>query len=641
MTEICTRHYGVFVKTSTDPELFYIGASNEGGTGRGDNGSASNPVRVLASSDAVVNQGPFMKASDVIFPNTHHAPYHMLFGFGYQIGGDVVVPTMRVSSFDARISTTGVDFSAEMQPGTNTTTYYVFATVRNDLSDAQAKAIALSGAEGVLRATLETSLTLENAMIQKVFDANQSLTDAKNVHFARVYLYLKESQGNEQLKSKDLILNATPIFANVNRVEFVPFVNRVEVDTGSFSTSVTVTKFTSALFVPKLLDTLTDTEVVAMIAAAKDTAAVQVVESGSVQVGLFGSASVHFTSYLEADGSVVVTSDGPRYEAATVVENADGSQSVLARMRPIIGNITYYLDSVMDVNWSTKTAGGVKTSNYHATDIQFTEKYCVMCHSTTHIELFDRESDSTNVAEGYQDLYFTTNFSGADICFSQHEMMLMDFGRNKLYIIELDDIVSHLLPNNTGGVQFDLSQHTSKPYFEFDFDVGSAPYSTYDWINHRCESKIDNNFAAFLGMVDRMYMIYIFKRDLPTENHSGWSFFQALNTNFTPSTNNWTSYRLSVKGDTIFLQPGNMVSTYTTGWYMIYTFVEDKFVYTDTVNFMVRDIASSYLHGVKNYAMNPSIYSDKYAVWYAMTRDNSVNCYIARKRSSLPATIDY
>ena len=641
VTEICVRHYGVFAKTRYDPELFYIGGSNEGGSGQGDNSSASSPVRVLASTDSVANEGPFMKAATVIFPNTHHAPYHMLFGFGYQIGGDVVVPPMRVKSLETSISSTGVEFSAELVSGTNTTNYYVFATVRNDLSASQAKAIALSGAEGVLSATLAHSLTLANVKIENVFDANQSLTDSKNVNFAKIYLYLKEDQGNEQLLSQDAILNATQIFANVNRVEFVTFMNRVEVDTGSFSTSVTVSKFTSALFEPKLLETLTDAEVIAMITAASGTAAVKDI-TGDVQPGVFGNASLSFTSYLEADGSVVATSDGPRYEAATVVSNADGSQSVLARMRPVFGDITYYLDSDMSVDWNTKTARGVKTSDFYNTDIQFTEKYCVMYHSKTHIELFDRETDSTNMAEGYQDIYFTTNFGGlTDISFSQHEMMLMDFGTNKMYIIELDDIVSHLLPNNTGSVQFDLAQHTSKPYFEFAFDVGSAPYSTSDWINHRCESKIDNNFAAFMGMVDGMYMIYIFKRDVPTENHSGWSFFQALNTNFTPSTNNWSTYRLSVKGDTIFVQPGNMVSTYTTGWYMIYTFVEDKFVYTDTVNFMVKDIASSYRHGVKNYAMNPSIYSDKYVVWYAKTRNDSVSCYIARKRSSLPATIDY
>ena len=635
-----TTSYTVFVVTNDD-ELYHIGRGTEGVGGRGNTSNKTAPTRVLASPDATTADGPYMRASDVIFPHGHHHSAVMLFGFGYNIGGDVVVPPMRVSSFDASISNTGVNFSAELLQGTNATAYYAFATVRNDLSDAQAKAIALSGAEGILKGTVENRLALDNVKIANVFDANQSLTDSKTVNVASVYLYLKESQGTEQLVSKQMILNADQIFANVNRVEFVPFLNHVEVDTGSFSTSVVVTKFTSALFEPKLLETLTDAEVIAMITAASGTATVQVVDAGSVQVGLFGNASVHFTSYLEADGSVSATSDGPRYEAATVVENADGSQSVLARMHPIVDTATYQLDSEMEVEWTTIQRQSTAASNFNGADVIFTERFCVMCEANGNtLQVWDREPESLSRTYSYTKMTMSTAFNGVtEVCFSQHDMCVLDFAEQMMYIFDFDDVVSTLTPEHNASVVFDPSKHTTKPYFAYQMDLGGCRYNTTDHFLHRCESFIDNNFAAILGKSDGKYMIYVFKKGDPTETDSGWRFFQAIDTEFAPSSDTWTEYRLAVKGDTIFLQPGNQVSTNTKGWCMIYTFVEHEFVYTDTVDFF--NISAIYQHNVQNYSFNYLVYSDRYVVWYNRDRSVAANCYAARKRSSLPATIDY
>ena len=643
VTEICTSSSGVFVKTRADPELFYIGNGSDGVSGTGTTANATSAVRVLASPEATSAEGPYMSAPEVMFISTHHAANCMLFAFGYEIGGEVTVPPLRIGAFEARIGPAGIAIDIALSPGENPTSYYAFATVRNDLSADQARAFALSDAEGVLAGAVDSSLELSGLPLERVFDVNNASTESRNVNYAKVYVYLKESGGDEQLKSKELVVSdAGTIFANVNRVEFVPFVDRVEIDTGTLSTSVEVTKFTTALFAPKSLEGLTEAEVIEKLTAGAGTSAVQVLDSASVPIGVFGKVTMNFVSYLEVDGSVSTIEDGPRYEAATLVENADGSQSALARMRPLVESSSYYLDSVMEVDWTTITARGVKSQNYYNTDIVFTEKYCVMLHGTAHMEFFDRETQATNVSEGYKDLQVTSNFPGVtEISFSQQDMMLMDLGKSKLYIFELDDLISHLEPNTTGNVQLDLAEHLSKPYFEFDIEVGGAPHSTTDWINHRCVSKIDNNFAVYLGMQDGIYLIYVFKKGVPTENFSGWSFFQLINTEFAPTSKQWNDYRLSVKGDTIFLQPENMASSYTNGWYLIYTFVEDKFVYTDTVNFMEREVAGSYRHGLPNYALNASIYSDRYAVWYSKDRDHRASCYVARKRSSLPSTIDY
>ena len=625
-----------------DNEVYFMGYGDEGAASDGTTTHRYDPVRVLKDDSAVAGTGPYMGVDELLSIPTHHSSHVVMYPSGYEIGGDVVVPPMRVSSFDATISTTGVDFSAELLPGTNATTYYAFATVRNDLSASEAKTVALSGVEGVLSGTVENSLTLENMTIANVFDANQSIADAKSVNVASVYLYLKENQGNDQLVSKNLILNSSPIFANVNRVEFVPFLNRVEVDTGSFSTSVTVTKFTTALFVPKLLDTLTDTEVLAMITAAEGTAAVQKI-TGEVQPGGFGTASLHFTSYLEADGSVVDTSDGPRYEAATVVENADGSQSVLARMRTVVDKAIYQMDSAMDVNWTTIERQSTAASNFNGANVIFTERYCVMCTTNgTTLQVWDREPESLSRQYPYTQITMSTAFDGVtEVCFSQHDMCVLDFAKEIMYIFDFDDVVSTLTPEHNGSVVFDPSKHTTKPYFSYKFDLGGCPYNTSEHLSHRCESFMDNNFAAILGKSDGKYMIYVFKKGDPTETDSGWKFFQTINTEFEPSSDTWTDYRLAVKGDTIFLQPGNKVSSYTNGWCMIYTFVEHEFVYTDTVDFMIFNISASYQHNVQNYAFNHLAYSDRYVVWYSRDRSVTANCYVARKRSSLPATIDY